>query len=108
MRLVQTGIAAVLFAALGLAQYKVESAGAPPAEASALSSALAKEGLKVVKADGSPLCEIWFVAAEPQGGSAEQNTTMTSVPHGALLGVVRVPARWRAERNFRCPGPCRR
>jgi len=99
MRLVQTIAAAVLFAASGFAQYKVESAGAPPSEAAALSSALAKEGVKVIKPDGSPLCELWFVSAEPQGGSAEQNTTWSSVPHGALLGVVRVPARWSDRRG---------
>ncbi len=99
MRLIQTAGAAVLFAAVGFAQYKVESAGVPPSEASALSSALAKDGVKVVKPDGSPLCEIWFVAADPHGGGSEQNTTMTGVPHGALLGVVRVPARWSDRRG---------
>jgi hypothetical protein len=81
-----------------LAQYKVSPAGAPPAEAQALAPALVKEGLKVDKADGSTLCEIWTVATAPKEGAVEQNATW-GAPHGSLLGVVRVPARWSDRRG---------
>lgn len=94
-RLIST---AVLTAALSFAQYKVSPAGAPPAEASALAAALVKDGLKVAKADGPALCEIWTVATAPKEGTVEQNATW-GAPQGTLLGVVRVPARWSDRRG---------
>lgn len=85
---------ATLLAVSCFAEFKVESAGAPPAEASAVSAALVKDGVKVLKDDGSVLLEMWVVAAEPKGGSSsEQNTTWSSVAHGSLLGVVKYPNR---------------
>jgi hypothetical protein len=88
-----------LLATVAFAQYKVEPAGAPPPEVSALASALSKDGTKVLKDDGSPLCEIWLVSAVPTGGTPEQNTTFPNVPQGALMGVVRYPARARDRRG---------
>ncbi|MBI5086996.1 MAG: hypothetical protein HZB13_20660 [Acidobacteria bacterium] len=92
------GAGALLCAALH-GQYKTESAGAPPAEVAAIAPALVKDGIRVLKPDASVLCEIWLVSAEPKGGGEEQNTTWTGVPHGALLGVVRAPARWSDRRG---------
>lgn len=86
------GVASLL-AVSCFAQFKVQPAGAPPAEASAVSAALVKDGVKVLKDDGSVLLELWVVGAEPKGGAAEQNASWPSVPQGALLGVVKFPAR---------------
>ncbi|MBI5280783.1 MAG: hypothetical protein HY858_03805 [Candidatus Solibacter usitatus] len=92
------GAGALLCATL-YGQYKTESAGAPPAEATAVAPALVKDGIRILKPDGSVLCEIWLAAVEPKGGGEEQNTTWTGVPHGALLGVVRAPGRWSDRRG---------
>lgn len=86
------GVASLL-AVSCFAEFKVQPAGAPPAEVSALTASLVKDGVKVLKDDGSVLLEMWVVAAEPKGGAAEQNTTWSSVGHGSLLGVVKYPAR---------------
>lgn len=93
MRLIHLMAAGLLLAAGVEAQYKMEAAGAAPAEAGALAAALAKDGVKVMKPDGSVLCEMWFVATAPKTGEVEQNATWGAA-HGSLLGVVRVPARW--------------
>jgi hypothetical protein len=85
-------------AALAAAQYKVEPAGAPPSDL-AVSSVLSSEGVKVVKADGSALAELWLVKQLPTGGKAEDNTSLAGVPHGALLGVMRFPARHSDRRG---------
>jgi hypothetical protein len=82
-----------------LAQYKTESAGAPPAEASAHAAALVKDGLKILKDDGSVAMELWLVAAEPTGGAAEANASLPGVPHGALIGVARFPNRHSDRRG---------
>jgi hypothetical protein len=85
-------------AALALAQYKVEPAGAPPADL-AVSSALASEGARIVKADGSVLAELWLVKQLPGGGKAEENASFATIPHGSLLGVIRVPGRHSDRRG---------
>jgi hypothetical protein len=80
-------------AALFAADYKLDSAGAPPAEASALAPALAKDGIKVMKPDGSVYAEFWLAAQAPTGGKPEDSASFSTIPQGALLGVVRFPAR---------------
>lgn len=64
-----------------------------------MAGALVKDGVKILKPDGAVLCEIWLVAVEPAGGTTEQNTSLSSMPHGALLGVVRYPARFSDRRG---------
>lgn len=83
---------ASLMAVSCFAEFKVQPAGPPPAEAAAFSAALVKDGVKVLKEDGSTLLEMWVVSAEPKAGAAEQNTTW-SIGHGSFLGVVKYPAR---------------
>lgn len=90
---------AALLAAPLCAQMKVETAGAPPSEASALASALAKEGVKVLKEDGSVLCEMWFVSSLPTGAAAEESASFSGTPHGALIGVARFPSRHSDRRG---------
>jgi len=90
-----------LTAACGLwaADYKIEAAGAPPAEASVLAPALVKDGTKILKGDGSVLCEIWWRAQEPTGGKAEESASFTTIPQGALMGVIRFPNRHADRRG---------
>jgi hypothetical protein len=92
-RIAQVLLTASISAVCLFGQYKVERAGAPPADAAALAPALVKDGLKVLKPDGSVLLEMWLVTSMPSGGPAEENVSLTGVPHGSLMGVVRFPAR---------------
>ncbi|MCC7155069.1 MAG: hypothetical protein IT161_10875 [Bryobacterales bacterium] len=84
----------VFAASLLFGQYKTAPAGPPPSDLSpSVQALLVKDGVKVLKADGSVLCEVWMRAAEPAGGSKEENSTFTAFPHGALIGAIRFPAR---------------
>jgi len=81
-------------------QYKTEPAGAPPSDLSpSVQTLLVKDGTKILKADGSVLCEVWMRATEPTGGSKEENSTFTTFPHGALIGAIRFPARHSDRRG---------
>lgn len=91
--------AAILITSCALAEgYGTAPAGPPPAEAAALASALQPEGIRVVKPDGSALCEFWFARETGPEGAPEQNATW-GIEHGALLGVVRVQSRWSDRRG---------
>ena len=94
-------LSACLAAAAALAQYKVEPAGAPPADlTSAIREALVKEGARVVAPNGKPFCEIWLRAKAPSGpATTEQNVSLTTIPHGALVGVIRFPAQGADRRG---------
>ncbi len=83
----------LLFACLGLAEHKLESAGTPPAEVPApIAALLQKEGHRILGDDGKPVLEIWLRNELPSGRTTkEENATFDSIPHGALLGVLRFP-----------------
>lgn len=72
----------------------MESGGAPPSDLPpAFASTLSQQGYKVLAPGGAVYCEIWFRSALPQGGkSTEQSVSFPTVPHGALMGVIRFPA----------------
>src|SRR5687767_13664239 len=72
------------------AQYKVESAGAPPAELNpAISALLQKDGSKIVGPSGVT-AEIWFRSTAPAGPkTSEDSVTFATVPQGALMGAMR-------------------
>lgn len=74
-------------------QYKLEPAGNPPAElAEAVAATLQQPGTKILKPDGSVLCEVWVGKAAPTGeASVEPNVAFPNIPHGALLGAIRFP-----------------
>jgi hypothetical protein len=91
-------LGALLLAPLG-AQMKVEGAGAPPAEVAALAGSLGKEGVKVLKDDGSVLCEMWFVTTIPSGGATEESASFAGTPTGAFFGVARFPVRHSDRRG---------
>ncbi|MBI2689189.1 MAG: hypothetical protein HYX27_23035 [Acidobacteria bacterium] len=81
-------------------EYKAEPGAAPPAElADSVKSLLEKQGVKVLK-DGKPLSEIWFRAELPPAKpSTEANLTMPGVPHGSLLGVIKVEQAYSDRRG---------
>jgi len=84
-----------------LAQYKTDSAGAPPSElAPAISQALQQQGTKILSGGGTVVCEVWFVTKLPSGSSAsDQNVTLGAVPQGALLGAIRFPGQGADRRG---------
>ncbi len=91
----------LLFAASGFAQYKTESAGPPPADlAASAAGLLQKDGVKITGANNKVLCEIWLRQTMPSGAKpSEENLTMTTVPHGSLLGAIRFPAQHADRRG---------
>lgn len=78
--------------------YRTAPAGPPPPEAASLASALAPEGIQVVKPDGGVLCSFWFARDVGPEGTPEQNATW-GIAHGTFLGVVRVESRWSDRRG---------
>jgi hypothetical protein len=70
--------------------HTAESAGAPPAEVDpAIAGLLQKEGVRI-KDGAKNVMELWFVNATPAGAAtSESNVSLTTIPHGSLLGVVR-------------------
>lgn len=84
-------IVLALSAAALLGQYKMETAGAPPSELPAeMAQVLQKEGFKILSDSGSVLCELWLRSSMPSGPKLnEESLTLNTVPHGALLGVIR-------------------
>lgn len=80
-----------LAVALSAQDYKSSAAGAPPAELNAsVSGLLEKQGVQVTR-DGKVLSEIWFRAELPAPKpTTEGSLTMPNVPHGTLMGVMKV------------------
>jgi hypothetical protein len=80
----------VLSTSLALAQYKMEPAGAPPTDlATAFASAVQPQGVKILGADGSVYCEVWFRTKVQAGPKSTDDAVTLSIPQGALLGVIR-------------------
>ena len=86
----------------GIRPVQLEPAGAPPSDlAPAIAGTLEKDGYKILGAGGATVCEIWFRSAIPTGpASTEQNVSIPTLPHGALLGVIRYPARGNDRRGL--------
>ncbi|MCS6953849.1 MAG: hypothetical protein RMK57_13310 [Bryobacterales bacterium] len=84
-----------------VAQYKLEATGAPPEDLDpAIRQILAPSGHRILRGDGSVYCEIWFRASAPSGApTSEQNVSLTTVPHGALLGAIRFLVRGQDRRG---------
>jgi hypothetical protein len=91
-----------LFAASGLfAQYKAQPAGDPPAEVAApILAALNKAGTKIAADNGTAYVEIWLRSTMPTGpNTGESSVTLPTIPAGALLGVLRFPAKGSDRRG---------
>lgn len=93
-------LAALLSSSVAFGQYKAESAGAPPAEVGGpIAQALQKDGSKITN-NGQAYCEIWFRAQKPSGGAAkEEGATLSGIPQGALLGVIRFDTQGQDRRG---------
>ena len=92
-------LAPLLFASL-LMGHTMEPAGAPPSELNpALAGMLQKDGIRVV--DGKKVvAELWFRSDRPSGAKlSEEAVTLTTVPHGSLMGVIRFPERGADRRG---------
>ncbi|MBX9602551.1 MAG: hypothetical protein K2X35_16215 [Bryobacteraceae bacterium] len=78
---------------LAAAEYKVEAAGPPPAEAPAeFAALLQKQGYRV--GSDSPCCDIWLVATAPSGpASTEQALSIPTIPVGSFLGLLKFHAK---------------
>lgn len=87
-------------AALFCEDFKSEPGGAPPAEVNAsVKGLLEKQGIKIVR-DGKPLGEVWFRAEIPAPKpTAELNLTMPNVPHGSLMGLIRLDQNYSDRRG---------
>jgi hypothetical protein len=91
----------VLAATAVFAQYKSEPAGPPPQElAPAISQALQKDGAKIVAANGTVFCEVWFRTSLPKASkSTEESVTLPTLAHGTLMGAIRFPAQGADRRG---------
>jgi hypothetical protein len=88
----KTGAFFLLLTAAAFAQYKMEPAGAPPADVAGAAS-LQSTGSKVLDAGGNVVCEVWVRSSIPSGPkSSEASVAFPGIPHGALLGVIRFPS----------------
>ena len=81
------------------AQYKLESAGAPPSEvAPAIRDALQKDGAKITGPKGT-VAEVWLRSSVPSTPNTEQNASFTDIAHGTLMGVIRLPVKGSDRRG---------
>lgn len=85
----------ILAATAAFAQYKAQPGGEAPALAS-----LVQPGTKIVADNGSAYVEIWLRSTMPSGpNTGESNVTLPTIPPGALLGVLRFPAKGSDRRG---------
>ena len=91
---------ALLACASAVFGHTAESAGAPPSDLDpAISGVLQKEGVRI-KDGAKTVMELWFVNTAPSGpATSETNVSLTTIPHGSLLGVVRYTERGADRRG---------
>lgn len=91
----------LLAATAAFAQYKLQPSGDPPSEATApILATLNKAGSKIVADNGSAFVEVWLRSTMPSGpASSETSVTLPTIPQGALLGVLRFPAKGSDRRG---------
>jgi hypothetical protein len=91
----------LLAATAAFAQYKAQPAGDPPTDvATPILATLNKAGTKIVADNGSTYVEIWLRSTMPAGpNTGESSVTLPTIPQGALLGVVRFPAKGSDRRG---------
>jgi hypothetical protein len=90
----------LLFAAGAVFGETTEPAGSPPAGIDpAVAAVLQKDGIRVKDGD-KVVSELWFVASPPSAPkNTEDNVSITNIPHGALMGVIRFPERGSDRRG---------
>lgn len=97
MRLLMT---LALFVAVAFGQYKLDTAATVPSDIPGpFTQLLAKNGTKITSG-GNVYCELWLDSTMPSGpASSESGLTLPTIPHGALLGIVRFPAQAQDRRG---------
>lgn len=93
-------ILVVSLAALASEGGKVENIGAFADQSApeAVRKALAPNGYRVLLADGSAACEVWFRATVPTGKTDASGAVYTMLPEGAFIGLITFP---KAANDFR-------
>ena len=83
----------IVFAAGAVFGATTEPAGPLPSGLDpAVAGVLQKDGIRVKDGD-KVVCELWFGSKVPSGSkTAEDNVSLSTTPHGALMGVIRFPA----------------
>ena len=91
----------LLLAAAAFGQYKTQPAGDPPSGvAGPFAATLNKAGTKIVSDSGATIVELWLRSTMPTGPSTgESSVTLPTIPPGALLGVLRFPAKGADRRG---------
>jgi len=76
------------------AQYQLKPAGGPPPEtAPAVAAMLQQSGLQLISPAGPAVLELWVTTTIPNAAAvSEDSVTLPTIPHGALLGIIRFPA----------------
>jgi len=74
--------------------YKVESIDAltAPQVSEAVRGALENKGVRVVGADGKPLCEVWLRKEVPAGKGEVSGAIFGQIPEGTFVGVINFPS----------------
>jgi len=92
-----------IVATIAFGQYSSKPAGSPPSDlAAAVAAELASGGLQVLSEDGKVYCEVWLRSKPPQGPeTSENNVQLRTIPHGALLGVIRYAQEGKDRRGQR-------
>src|SRR5579871_6135744 len=78
----------LLPASFAFGQYKMESAGAPPADV-AFAAVLQPQGYKISGPGGAVYCEVWFRSQLVAGPKSTDDAVTLTIPQGTLLGVIR-------------------
>jgi len=87
-------VALLLAAPVWAADFSVEPAGAPPSDGvdASVVAAVAKEGTRVKGPDGKAVIEFWGRAVPFEGQPVSgYGIRYETIPHGALVALVRVP-----------------
>lgn len=88
-------------ASAAFAQYKLEPAGAAPAELpAAFKNVLASDGYKVAGGGDKVVGEFWLVKSAPTGRqNEEEGVDVPGVPIGSLMGILRLTEKGEDRRG---------
>lgn len=96
----RTALPLLLFSLSAFGQYKSEPGGPPPSDlAPSIAQALQTTGT-IITNNGKPYLQIWLRTTKPTGATgSEESQTLTGVPQGALLGVLRFDTKGQDRRG---------
>jgi len=99
-RIARLSTISFVFALTVWGQYSVAASGPPPQDVPAnIRGLLQQDGAKINGPNGA-LCEVWLRSATPTGApNNEKDVTLTNLPHGALLGVIKYEAQAQDRRG---------